>query len=343
MRHLLNTLFVLTEDTYLSLDGENAVVERGGEELGRFPLHTLETILYFGYRGASPALMGACASRGISLCFYRPSGRFLARVCGEVRGNVLLRRRQYELSGDEGESNLIARNFVLGKVYNARWILERCIRDHGLRVDVEALKSASSALFGTLPLIAECPTLERLRGLEGEAAMRYFSVFDELILQRKESFFFRGRSRRPPMDRVNALLSFCYALLAGDCAAALEGAGLDAYMGFLHRDRPGRTSLAQDLMEELRGVVADRFALSMINGRLIAPEDFAQREDGAWLLEDGGRRKVLQAWQKRKQETISHPFLKEKVPWGLVPHLQALLLARALRGDLDGYPPFFWK
>lgn len=343
MRHLLNTLFVLTEDSYLSLDGENVVISREDETLGRFPLHTLEGIIYFGYKGASPALMGGCVQRGVSLCFMKPSGRFLARVCGQSSGNVLLRKKQYRVSDSEDESCLVARAMIAGKIYNARWVLERATRDHSLRIDVERVKAVSAELKEASAIAAQCLELATLRGVEGEAASRYFSVFNELILQNKEAFFFDGRSRRPPTDPMNALLSFAYSILANDCAAALESVGLDAYSGFLHRDRPGRASLASDLMEELRPVFADRFVISCINSRIIKPEHFEARETGAVLLNDQGRKAFLSAFQERKREQISHPFLSEKLPWGLVPHVQSLLLARYLRGDLDAYPPFMWK
>ena len=343
MRKLLNTLFVLTPESYLALEGENILILMEEKELGRFPLHTLEMVLYFGYKGASPALMGGCAKRGVGLCFFTPNGRFLARVTGEDRGNVLLRKAQYRLSDDPAASCRTARNFILGKLYNSRWSLERATRDHPLQVDVPALKEASAALAGLCRDVSLCDSLESLRGLEGAAATLYFGVLDQLSLREKESFFFRERSRRPPLDRFNALLSFAYTLLANDCAAALEGVGLDAYVGFLHRDRPGRTSLALDLMEELRVPMADRFVLSLINNRTIQGGHFRCQENGAVLLTDEARRQLLSAWQQRKREVITHPFLEEKIPWGLAPHIQALLLARYLRGDLEEYPPFFWK
>ena len=343
MRHLLNTLFVLTEDSYLALDGENVLVLREEETLGRFPLHALENILYFGYKGASPALMGACAKGETGLCFFSPNGRFLARVCGETRGNVLLRKKQYAVSENETESCLIARNMIAGKLTNARWVLERATRDHAMRVDVGALKSASAAMAEAARLSQETEQPDTLRGIEGQAASRYFDVFDELILQSKQDFYFRTRSRRPPLDNVNALLSFAYAILSHDCASALEGVGLDPYVGFLHGDRPGRVSLALDLMEELRPCFADRFVLSCVNNRILRSEHFEKSESGAVALTDIGRRAFLTAYQEKKREEITHPFLDEKLPWGLVPHVQALLLARYLRGDLDAYPPFLWK
>ena len=343
MKKLLNTLYILSEDSYSRLDGENVVIVKGDEVAGRFPLHTLEAIVSFSYRGASPQLMGACAQRDVSLSFFTPSGRFLATVCGESRGNVLLRRQQYRLADDAAASCRIARGFVLGKVYNSRAVLERARRDHPQRVDVAALGRASQALAQALPQISEETDLESLRGLEGTAALQYFGVLDELILQGREAFRFDSRTRRPPRDPVNAMLSFAYVLLARNCASALSAVGLDPYVGFLHRDRPGRTSLALDLMEEQRSVLSDRFVLTVINNRVLQPKHFDQQENGACLLTEEGRRAFLTAWQQRKQEVLTHPFLGEKIPWGLLPHVQALLLARTLRGDLDAYPPFLWK
>ena len=343
MRKLLNTLFVTSEDSYLALENENVVVLSGEEKKGQFPLSILEGIVCFTYKGASPALMGACAKRGVQLCFMTPNGRFLARACGESRGNVLLRKKQYRVSDDEAQSCLIARNFIFGKVYNTRWMIERTVRDHALRVDADDLKRLSQQMAQQLPIIAETVNLDTLRGLEGEASTRYFAAFDQMILNQKEDFRFEDRNRRPPMDRVNALLSFAYTMLANDCAAALESVGLDAYVGFLHRDRPGRASLALDLMEELRGPLADRLALTLINTRVIQARHFQKQADGAVLLNEEGRKLFLNAWQERKRETLTHPYLKEKIFWGLVPYVQALLLARCLRGDLDGYPPFLWK
>ena len=343
MRKLLNTLFVTTEDAYLSLDGENVVITCDKEELARFPLHTLEGIVAFTYAGASPALMGACARRGVSLCFCTPNGRFLAKAVGEANGNVLLRRIQYRYADDPNQSCRIARNMIFGKVFNCRWSIERTIRDNGMRVDLERLENASGILKDALPNIVSVESLDRLRGLEGETAAVYFSALDEMILNNKDEFFFRGRSRRPPLDKMNALLSFIYALLANDCASALESVGLESYVGFLHRDRPGRNSLALDLMEELRPCFADRFVLSLINNRAVRAGDFMNRESGAVSINDDARKTIIKAWQERKRDEITHPYLKEKTPWGLVPYVQALLLARYLRDDLDAYPPFLWK
>ena len=343
MKPLLNTLFVTSEDLYLTLDGENVVANRGKEMVARYPLHTLQNIVSFSYAGASPALMGACAKRDVGLAFCSPRGRFLARVGGESRGNVLLRRTQYRAADDPAQSCRIARSMIFGKLHNARWSIERTKRDHGLRVDCGRLDAASRRIQGLLEPVLEETDLDSLRGLEGIGAAAYFEVLDEMILSGKEDFFFHERSRRPPLDRVNALLSFAYSLLAHDCASALEAVGLDSYVGFLHRDRPGRTSLALDLMEELRPCLADRFVLTLINNRVVKASDFISAENGAVLLTDDGRKAFLQRWQERKREQLTHPYLEEKLPWGMVPYAQALLLARYLRGDLDGYPPFLWK
>lgn len=343
MKYLLNTLYVTTEDAYLSKEGENIVILRNANELARFPLHTLENIVCFTYGGASPALMGYCATKGINICFMTPRGRFLARTVGENNGNVLLRKKQYRISDDSSESCKVARNMILGKVYNCKWSIERTARDHPMRVDVEALKNASTQLQNCMSYISETEDLGQLRGFEGEAATTYFRAFDEMILNNKESFCYHERSRRPPLDNMNALMSFAYALLTNECAAALEGVGLDAYVGFLHRDRPGRASLALDLVEELRPVMADRFVLTAVNSRTVAPEDFIERENGGIILTDECRKRFLTSWQEKKKEMITHPYIKEKIPWGLVPHVQALLLARHLRGDLEEYPPFLWK
>ncbi|MDA8226789.1 MAG: type I-C CRISPR-associated endonuclease Cas1c [Desulfitobacterium hafniense] len=343
MRKLLNTLYVTSPNTYLSLDGENIVILKDEAEALRVPLHNLEGIIAFGYTGASPALMGACAKRNIALSFMKPSGKFLGRVVGEVKGNVTLRKTQYRLSEDEAESHKIAQSFILGKIYNARWVIERATRDHGARLDVDKLKGVCQTLAKALKLVGNSQNLEQLRGFEGEAAAQYFRVVDDLILQQKDDFYFNSRNKRPPLDNVNAMLSFVYTLLAHDAAAALETVGLDPYVGFLHRDRPGRISLALDLMEELRAVYADRFVISLINKREVNGGGFTRMENGAVIMDDDTRKTILKAWQSRKQEEIRHPFLQEKMEWGLVPYAQAMLLARFIRGDLDGYPAFMWK
>lgn len=343
MRQLLNTLYITSEDLFAALDGENIVLKRDSDEVARYPLHTLQGIVSFSYLGASPALMGACAQRNIQMVFCRPNGRFLCRVEGMSQGNVLLRREQYRIADNLKESCRIARGFIFGKVSNARSSIERTRRDHALRIDAAQFANASAQLRELLLAILDTTDLDNLRGMEGAAAGIYFDRFDDMILQGKDHFFYHGRNRRPPLDNVNALLSFVYSLLGNDCASALESVGLDAYVGFLHRDRPGRTSMAQDLLEELRPCMADRFVLTLINNRVVNDKDFQKQENGAVLLTDDARRTVLKHWQTRKKEQIQHPFLKEKIPWGLVPYVQALLLARCIRGDLDAYPPFLWK
>ena len=343
MRHLRNTLYLFTEDAYLALDGENVVAKQAGTEIGRIPLHTLESILSFSYAGASPKLMGACAERGINLAFFDRRGRFLARTAGATSGNVYLRREQYRIADDAGGALSLARQFIIGKVYNARWVLERCLRDHGLRIEAVRTREASRRLKEALDSLTTCESIESLRGIEGVAAANYFGVFEEMVLRSKDDFRFEGRSRRPPTDRVNSMLSLFYSVLATDCAAALEGVGLDSSVGFLHSDRPGRASLALDLMEELRPIIVDRFVVSAINNRIVVSADFDTRESGEVRLKEGPRKKLFAAWQEKKKETIVHPYLKEKMPWGLVPHVQAMLLARYIRGDLDGYPAFLWK
>ncbi len=343
MKKLANVLYVTSPDAYLSLDGENVVIKKDEHSSTRLPLHNLENIVCFTYLGASPALMGACAERGVGLCFLTPNGRFQARISGKVKGNVLLRKKQYEVSEKNDESVPIAASFLLGKVYNCRKVIERALRDHAMLVDVQTLTVASASLKETLTAIQECKAISDLMGFEGSAAKIYFGIFDQLILQQREDFTFKERSRRPPLDNLNSLLSFLYTLLTNDVASALEVVGLDPYVGFLHQDRPGRPSLALDLMEELRPVFADRLALSLVNRKQILGKGFTQKESGGILMDDDTRKTVLSAWQERKKEEIVHPYIKERIPFGLIPHVQAMLLSRFLRGDLDAYPPFFWN
>lgn len=343
MKKLLNTLYVTSENSYLSLDGENIVVFEDKKEVGRLPLHNLEGIVSFGYRGTSPALMGACADRNISLCYVTPQGKFLARVTGKIKGNVILRQQQYESSRDKEISLSIAKNCITGKIYNARWVLERAVRDHSLQINTDQVKTASVHLKQSLEHIRNSQSKEQLRGYEGEAASIYFGVFNELMLQQKKDFVFCGRNKRPPLDNINAMLSFVYTLLTNQIASALECVGLDPYIGYLHTERPGRVSLALDLIEELRAPLADRFVLSLINKKVITRKNFKTKENGAVIMDDEARKRLLTEWQNRKKETITHPFLKEKIEWGMVPYVQAMLLARYLRGDLDGYPVFLWK
>ena len=343
MRKLLNTLFILSEETYLSLDGENIVILAENSEKRRFPLHMLENIMCFSYKGASPALMGACAERKIGLSFFSPNGKFLAGVHGKEYGNVLLRKQQYRISDDKEQGVQYAKNMMIGKVYNSRWTLERTARDHKERVDYESIRKISAELQEGLLKIRTVDNIDQLRGIEGELASRYFSIFNELILNQKDDFIFQTRNRRPPMDRVNALLSFAYAVVERECANALRSVGLDPFVGFMHTDRPGRESMALDIMEEFRSILCDRFVLTLINTKTVRKDSFMKGDDGAVLLNGKGRKIFFNNWQNRKRELITHPFLKEKMEWGLVPYIQALLLARTIRGDIEEYPPFLWK
>lgn len=342
MKKLLNTLYVMTSNVYLSLDGENIVLLQEQSELGRVPLHNLEGIVCFGYRGVSPALMGACAEKGIGLCFLTRHGRFLARVTGPVSGNVL-RETQYFRAADEMRSLAIAKSFLLGKIYNGRWCLERVKRDHPMRINQEKLGSAIDQMLRSLTNLENAENRSELMGIEGIAAKAYFGEFSQMILRNEDVFAFDGRSRRPPLDPVNAMLSFAYTLLGNEIAGALETVGLDPAVGYLHTVRPGRASLALDLLEELRAPLADRFVVTQINLGVFTEKDFLKKENGAIFMTDDARKLFLSAWQKRKQETIMHPYLKEKIQWGMVAYVQAMLLSRYLREDLDAYPPFLWK
>lgn len=343
MKKLQNTLYVTIPNSYLSLDGETIVVYRGDDVAGRVPLHNLENIVCFGYRGASPALMGKCAEKHIGLCFLTQHGRFLARISGPVSGNVLLRTAQYQWAQEQVHSVEIARMFLLGKIYNGRWCLERVKRDHPMRINEEHVNASIGQMLQCIEMLKTADSRDSLMGVEGIAAKAYFASFNEMILRNQEEFHFDGRNRRPPLDPVNAMLSFVYTLLGNEIAGALESVGLDPAVGFLHTLRPGRSSLALDLLEELRAPLADRFVLSQINLGAVTGKDFAQKENGAFYLKEDARKKFLASWQKRKQETLIHPFLREKISWGLVPYAQAMLLARHIRGDLDTYPPFLWK
>lgn len=343
MKKLANVLYVTIPEAFLSLQGESLVVKKEEDIAMRLPLHNLENIVCFNYAGVSPALMAACAERNVGLCFLTPNGRFLARVSGKTRGNVLLRKKQYQISENLEESVRIAAEFLLGKVANCRTVVERAMRDHAMLLDVEQLSQASLFLKETIRAIPKCENLAELIAFEGSAARIYFGVFDQLILQQHEEFMFNGRTRRPPTDNMNSLLSFLYVILTNEVSSALETVGLDPYVGFLHQDRPGRPSLALDMMEELRPVFADRLALSLVNKRQVSGKGFVQKESGGILMDDDTRKTVLSAWQERKKEELVHPYLKERIPFGLIPHVQALLLARHLRGDLDAYPPFFWS
>jgi CRISPR-associated protein Cas1 len=346
VRRLRNTLYITSENAWLRKDGANLVVEVEGAERGRAPLHMLEGVVTFGRAGASPALLAACAEGGITISYLEPNGRFLARIEGQRTGNVLLRRAQFMASMDPTRAVPIVRGIVVAKTANQRTVLRRALRDHGDALPahaVEALTGADMRLTDVARRVLIAPSVDVLRGLEGEAAFVYFDVFNHLIRVDDATLAFGGRSRRPPLDPMNALLSFLYAMLGHDCRSALETHGLDPQVGFLHMDRPGRSSLALDLIEELRPVLADRLALSLINRRQIGASDFIFEEAGGVRLTDDGRKRVLVAWQERKREELRHPFFDEAMPLGLVAHAQAQLLARHLRGDLDGYPGFIWK
>jgi CRISPR-associated protein Cas1 len=341
MKKLLNTLFILNENSYLTLERENIVVSVKDETSHRFPLHIFESIFCFSYAGASPALIGKCCKIGVEISFFSTRGEFLFSTVGKESGNVLLRRMQYRLADDEKQCTKLSQNIVGAKLYNSRWILERCIRDHSNDVDVKSLKKVSLNLKDNILIAKTCQNQEELLGCEGNCARQYFGVFPELLLNK--AFSFNGRNRRPPKDEVNALLSFGYVMLSLDCANGLRGVGLDSFVGFYHVDKPGRRSLALDLLEELRAPVVDRFVLMLINKNYINLKDFDRETDGAVLLSESGRKKFFQYWQERKKTVIIHPYLKEKVAWGLVPYIQALLFARYIRGDLDDYPVFLWK
>jgi CRISPR-associated protein Cas1 len=346
MRRHLNTIYVTTEDAWLRKDGANVVVEANGEERGRVPMHLIDGIVCFGRSGASPALMAACTEAAVSLSFLTPEGKFLARVEGPRTGNVLLRRAQYRAADMPAIAVPIVRGIVTAKAANQRTVLRRALRDHGDRMAAEqrdAIEAAEARLGHITRRATAAEDVDSLRGHEGDAANVYFGVFDALIQGDRSAFSFGGRSRRPPLDRVNALLGFLYAMLGHDCRSALEGVGFDPQVGLLHADRPGRASLALDLMEELRPVLADRLALTLINRGQLRAGDFRVEQSGAVFLTDEGRKTVLLAWQERKQQELRHPFLGETMPLGLVPHIQAQLLSRHVRGDLDGYPPFVWK
>jgi CRISPR-associated protein Cas1 len=343
MKKYLNTLFVTTQGSYLAKEGETVVVKVERKIRLRIPIHTIGGIVCFGNITCSPFLMGFCAERDVAISFLTEYGRFLARVQGPVSGNVLLRREQYRRADDMNVSAEMARAVLTGKLANCRTVLRRALRDHSDKLNADKVHEASQRIRGSLVRLQLDLPLNVLRGIEGEAAHTYFGVFDHLITSQKQDFFFRGRNRRPPLDHVNCLLSFLYTIVLHDVRSALESVGLDPAVGFLHRDRPGRPGLALDMMEEFRPFLADRLTLSLINLNQVQKKGFRKMESGAVLMDDETRKAVLVAYQKRKQDEIMHPFLEEKVPIGLLFHMQALLLARCLRGDLDGYPTFIWK
>lgn len=343
MKKYLNTLYVTTQGAYLNKEGEAVVVSVERETKLRVPVHTLGGIVCFGNVMCSPFLMHHCAENNVAMSFLSENGRFLARVHGPVNGNVLLRRQQYRWADDPAVSCRIARAVVLGKAANARAVLQRATRDHEAKDGMDAVEDAVNRIGMLIRLIEGETDLDALRGREGDIGHVYFGVFDRLITAQKDAFFFIARNRRPPLDNMNALLSFIYTLLAHDCVGALEAVGLDPQTGFLHRDRPGRPSLALDMMEEFRPFFADRLALSLVNLKQVQGDGFRKTESGAVEMTDDTRKAVLVAYQKRKLEEVTHPFIQESAQLGLFPHLQAQLMARHIRGDLDGYPPVIWK
>ncbi len=343
MKKHLNTLFVTTQGAYLNKEGETVVVNVEKEVKLRLPIHTIGGIICFGNVMCSPFLLGFCAEKDVTVSFLTENGRFLARVQGPVSGNVLLRREQYRRADNPKATASIVKSILTGKLANCRTVLKRVLRDHPDKVDTKLIKNAADKIGYSLESLQDDLPLDVLRGIEGEAARVYFSVFDHLIIAQKQDFYFRERNRRPPLDRVNCLLSFIYTIVLHDVRSALETTGLDPAVGFLHRDRPGRPGLALDMMEEFRPFLADRLALSMINLNQLKPEGFTTVESGAVLMDDETRKALLTAYQKRKQDTIDHPYLNEKVSIGILFYSQALLMARFLRGDIDGYPPFIWR
>jgi len=340
MRTLLNTLYVTTPEAYLSKDGLNVVVSIKQEEVFRIPIHNIEGIVTFGYMGTSPGLMKLCGDNNVSLTFMSPHGRFIGRLQSGTHGNVLLRNTQFQKVNDSEYALHISRIFIAGKINNSRAVLRRFIRDYGEDVEIQVVcQHLDRSKRETL----QASSTEELRGIEGDAANSYFGVLGKLIIQQKQSFQFNGRSKRPPKDAVNALLSFAYTFIANEMTAALEAVGLDPYVGFLHTLRPGRESLALDMMEELRAYLGDRFVLSLINRRQITINDFIAQGENGFVLTDSGRKSFIAAWQNRKKEMIIHPYLNEKIPIGLLPYAQAMLLARYMRNDIDDYPVFIIK
>lgn len=343
MKKLLNTLYVTTEDTYLSLQGETVDVLFSDDTHTQIPLHTLSGIVCFSYKGASPALLGKCAECGILVSFFTPRGRYLCDTGNCTNGNVYLRRTQYRWADDSEKKLSIAKNMIVGKLHNEKYLILHYMRDHPMQVDTEKIHLVADRISGYINDIKMAENIDTVRGIEGNAAAEYFGVFDELILQNKDVFNFDGRNRRPPTDPVNCMLSFAYTILTNECSSALRSVGIDPFVGFMHTDRPARCSLSLDIMEELRSVFADRFVLSIINNRIVNRNSFDFLENGAVVFTEGAKKRFLSEWQQKKKDEIIHPFLKEKVCWGLVPYIQAMLLSRYMRGDLDGYPPFMWK
>ena len=342
MKKLLNTLYITDENAYLSLDGETVLITKGDGNKVNIPLINIENIVTFSYKGMSPALMGKCVEYNKNISMYTPNGKHICNVCSTTNGNVFLRTAQYKIA--ESDTGLqYVKNMIIGKAHNQKYLLLQYKNSHPMSVDQNKILKISNNISRYINDIKVANNINSIRGIEGNISAEYFSCFDDLILRDKNNFFFDGRNRRPPTDNVNALLSFVYSILSNECAAALQSVGLDPYVGFMHTLRPGRKSLALDLVEELRACYADRFVLTLINKQIISANDFTKQETGAVLINDDARKKLLSKWQDKKKEEITHPFLKEKVPWGLVPYVQSMLLARTIRGDLEQYPMFLWK
>ncbi|MBL8818506.1 MAG: type I-C CRISPR-associated endonuclease Cas1 [Planctomyces sp.] len=343
MKHHLNTLFVMTQGAWLRKDSETIVVRVEKKDRLRLPMINIGSIVCMGRISCSPQLLGACGKNGIAITFMTEHGRFLAAVNGFTPGNVLLRREQYRRADDPVATASIARSCIIGKLANYRTVLRRAVRDQTASEGTARLEKIATRIDMRLRTFKSDLDVDQLRGIEGDASADYFEVFNDLITSQKQEFVFTKRSRRPPLDNINAMLSFLYSMLTNDLRSACESAGLDAAVGFLHRDRPGRPGLALDLMEELRPVLVDRVVLSLINRQQVKPGGFVKEPGGGIRMDEATRKELVGAYQKRKQEEITHPFLQEKMTLGLVPLIQTRLMARYLRGDADAYPPFAWK
>ncbi len=349
MKKLLNSLYVLTPDSYLNRENQNVILSAKRKELFRIPIQNIQSIFTFAYQGVSPSLMQLCAESGVSISFFTPHGRFIARMQGPCSGNILLRNSQYKMINDATERGRLSSRFIYGKLFNTRVILRRFIRDYGSHRDVSEIEKVSEDIKIQCKKVLLLEDLDSIRGIEGCAAASYFNVFPQLILNEEKFFTFIGRNRRPPTDPVNAMLSFGYALLANDCVSALEGVGLDPAAGMMHALRPGRNSLALDIMEELRGYMVDRLVISLVNKKQISPSDFKIHSGQDTLSKtsveftESGLKKFLSAWQTKKKTELIHPYLQEKISMGLLPHVQSLLLARYIRGDIEDYPVFLIK
>lgn len=341
VRTLLNTLYIVSKDNYLGREGQTVVIRNDKEKLAQFPIHNFEDIVCFNYTGASPSLVELCSEFNVNITYLKPNGKFIGKYYSRKKGNVLLRREQFRIAEDSNRSLEYARLFIYGKGYNSIKVIDRGMRDHSSQMNLEDLSNIKKHLANSIEMIKKIDSFESLLGVEGEMSREYFKGINNLIVSQKESFVFNGRNRRPPQDPINAMLSLSYGLIRTKVESSLESVGLDPYVGFYHRDRPGRASLALDVMEELRNYMGDRFVLSLINRQQIKKEDFITKENGAVLFNDKGFNKFLDLWNRRMQEELKHPFLEETINIGLLPYTQAQLLARTIRGDLEMYPPFF--